>query len=105
MFAVVLTVATIAGCSHDQQTTGNFDSEALNTMVQTESQFGDIALGSDLWEVVVCQIPSDTTDLLFAPVQERLNLSSGDIVAKLVPVIDYFSRWSHGRYQDRKSVV
>jgi hypothetical protein len=99
MFAVVLTVATIAGCSNDQQTSGDIDSEALNTMVQTESQFGDIALGSDPWEVVVCQIPQNTTDPVFAPVPERLNLSSGDIVAKLDPVIDYFSRWSHGRYQ------
>jgi len=99
MFAVVLTCVTIAGCSNEQQTTGNFDSEALNTMVQTESQFGDIALGSDLWEVVVCQIPQDITDPIFAPLQERPNLSSGDIVAKLDPVIDYFWRWSHGRYQ------
>ena len=99
VFAVVLTAVTIAGCSNVQQATGDFDSEALNTMVQIESQFGDMALGSDQWEVVVCQIPQDTTDPIFAPLPERLNRSSGDIVAELDPVIDYFSRWSFGQYQ------
>ena len=96
---MVLTAVTIAGCSNVQQATGDFDSEALNTMVQIESQFGDMALGSDQWEVVVCQIPQDTTDPIFAPLPERLNRSSGDIVAELDPVIDYFSRWSFGQYQ------
>jgi len=97
MFAVALTVATITGCGREQQVTGIFDSEALNTMVQTEAQFGDIALGSDPWEVVVCQIPQDTTDPIFDSNDVRLNLSSGDIVAKLDPVIAYFSRWSPGQ--------
>ena len=99
MFAVALSVATIAGCSREQQVRRIFDSEAVNTMVQTEAQFGDIALGSDPWEVVVCQIPQDTTDPIFDSNAVRLNLSSGDIVAQLDPVIAYFSRWSHGQYQ------
>ena len=105
MFAVALSVATIAGCSREQQVRRIFDSEAVNTMVQTEAQFGDIALGSDPWEVVVCQIPQDTTDPIFDPNAVRLNLSSGDIVAELDPVIAYFSRWSHGQYQPNFTAV
>ena len=105
MFAVVLTVATMTGCGREQQVTGNFDSEAVNAMMQTESQFGDIALGSDPWEVVVCQIPQDTPDPIFDPNAVRLNLSSGDIVAELDPVIAYFSRWSHGQYQPNFTAV
>ena len=105
MFAVALTVATITSCGREQQVTGNFDSEAVNAMMQTESQFGDIALGSDPWEVVVCQIPQDTTDPIFDLNAVRLNLSSGDIVAQLDPVIAYFSRWSHGQYQPNFTAV
>ena len=105
MFAVALTVATITSCGREQQVTGNFDSEAVNAMMQTESQFGDIALGSDPWEVVVCQIPQDTTDPIFDSNAVRLNLSSGDIVAELDPVIAYFSRWSHGQYQPNFTAV
>ena len=105
MFAVALSVATIAGCSREQQVRRIFDSEAVNTMVRTEAQFGDIALGSDPWEVVVCQIPQDTTDPIFDPNAVRLNLSSGDIVAELDPVIAYFSRWSHGQYQPNFTAV
>jgi hypothetical protein len=98
IFAGVLTVATITGCGHEQQVTGNFDPEPMKTMIQTESQFGDIALGADSWEVVVCQIPRDTTDPIFEPSDGRLNLSSADIVNELGPVVDYFTRWSNGRY-------
>ena len=105
VFAVALTAATIAGCSREQQVRRIFDSEAVNTMVRTEAQFGDIALGSDPWEVVVCQIPQDTTDPIFDPNAVRLNLSSGDIVAELDPVIAYFSRWSHGQYQPNFTAV
>lgn len=105
IFAVALTVATITSCGREQQVTGNFDPEAVNAMMQTESQFGDIALGSDPWEVVVCQIPSNTTDPIFDLNDVRLNLSSGDIVAQLDPVIDYFLRWSFGQYQPNFTAV
>lgn len=105
MFAGVLVVATLAGCGHEQQVTGNFDSELLTTMMQTESKFGDIALGSDAWEVVICQIPRDTTDPIFEPGNERLNLSSADIVNELGPVVDYFIRWSNGRYSPKFTAV
>ena len=105
MFAGVLAVATITSCGHEPQVTADFDSEAMKTMIQTESQFGDIALGVDPWEVVVCQIPPDTTDPIFAPGDERLNLSSTDIVNELSPVVDYFLRWSGGRYSPRFNAV
>jgi len=105
MFAVALTAAMITGCSHEQLVTGNFDTEAMNAMIQTESQFGDIALGSDPWEVVICQIPRDTTDSIFEPDDQRLMLSSADIVNELGPVIDYFSRWSSGRYSPKFTAV
>lgn len=105
IFAVAITVATITSCGREPQVTGIFDSEALNTMVRTEAQFADLALGSDPWEVVVCQIPQDTTDPIFDSSDARLTLSSGDIVAELDPVIAYFSRWSHGQYQPNFTAV
>lgn len=101
MFTGVLVIATITSCGHEPQVTGNFESDALKAMIQTEAQFGDIALGADPWEVVMCQIPRDTTDPIFAPGDERLNLSSTDIVEELSPVVDYFLRWSGGRYSPR----
>ena len=101
MFAGVLVIATITSCGHEPQVTGNFESDALEAMIRMESQFGDIALGADPWEVVMCQIPRDTTDPIFAPDNERLNLSSADIVDELSPVVDYFLRWSGGRYSPR----
>lgn len=101
MFAGVLVIAAITSCGHEPQVTGNFESDALEAMIRTESQFGDIALGVDPWEVVMCQIPRDTTDPIFAPDNERLNLSSADIVNELSPVVDYFLRWSGGRYSPR----
>ena len=101
MFAGVLVIAAITSCGHEPQVTGNFESDALEAMIRTESQFGDIALGADPWEVVMCQIPRDTTDPIFAPDNERLNLSSTNIVDELSPVVDYFLRWSGGRYSPR----
>jgi hypothetical protein len=101
MFAGVLVIAAITSCGHEPLVTGNFESDALEAMIRTESQFGDIALGVDPWEVVMCQIPRDTTDPIFAPDNERLNLSSTDIVDELSPVVDYFLRWSGGRYSPR----
>jgi hypothetical protein len=101
MFAGVLVITAITSCGHEPQVTGNFESDALEAMIRMESQFGDIALGADPWEVVMCQIPRDTTDPIFAPDNERLNLSSADIVDELSPVVDYFLRWSGGRYSPR----
>ena len=98
MFAGVLALGMITGCGREQQVTGTFDSEAMQTMIQTESQFGDIAVGTDSWEVVMCQIPRETIDPIFAPSNDRLDLSSADIVNELGPVVEYFVRWSSGRY-------
>ena len=98
MFAGVLALGMITGCGREQQVTGIFDSEAMQTMIQTESQFGDIAVGTDSWEVVMCQIPRETIDPIFAPSNDRLDLSSADIVNELGPVVEYFVRWSSGRY-------
>ena len=55
-------------------------------------------VGHDVWEVVLCEIPVDTTDANFAPLPERLSVSTADMVTAIDPVREYFERWSGGRY-------
>ncbi len=52
----------------------------------------------DVWAVAVCRVPSDVSNPLYAPLADRLDLSSAEIVDRLSPVSDYFVRWSRGRY-------
>ena len=103
--AVGLSTMAIAGCGDEGQVTEPFGAEPVQTMVETAAKFADIAVGIDPWEVVVCQIPQDTTDSLYEPVDVRLDLTSTEIIAALTPVVDYFSRWSHGQYQPNFTAV
>ena len=91
--AVGLSAMAIAGCSDEGQVTASFGAVPVQTMVETAAKFADIAIGIDPWEVVVCQIPQDTADSLYEPIDMRLDLTSTEIVAELAPVVDYFSRW------------
>jgi len=61
--------------------------------------YGEMTLGVDPWEVVVCHIPISTHDEIFEPSSERMSLSSDEIVKRLTPVMSYFKRHSYGRYQ------
>ena len=97
--AVGLATIVTLSCGGEKQVASPDTAIAWQLMADTEAHFGDLAIGVDPWEVVICQIPRDTTDPMYEPVDERLNLNSQDIVSKLAPVVDYFSRWSHGRYQ------
>jgi hypothetical protein len=47
---------------------------------------------------VLCEIPVKTTNINFAPLPDRLSVSTSDIVAAIGPVREYFERWSGGRY-------
>ena len=103
--AVGLSTMAIAGCGDEGQVTESFAADPVQTMFATAAKFADIAVGIDPWEVVVCQIPQGTTDSLYEPIDVRLDLASTDIVAALTPVVDYFSRWSHGQYQPKFTAV
>ncbi|MEY4224994.1 MAG: hypothetical protein RIS33_1928 [Actinomycetota bacterium] len=52
----------------------------------------------DVWEVALCRVPSDVEAGLFAPLAERLEIDSAEIVDRLKPVSEYFARWSQGAY-------
>lgn len=67
--------------------------EVLNLLAldQTVRQF-------DQWEVVLCRIPASTADPTFASTDQRLNVTTADIVEAIHPITEYFSRWSVGRY-------
>jgi hypothetical protein len=55
-------------------------------------------VGQDVWEVVLCEIPENIADTNFAPLPDRLSVSTSDIVTAIGPVGEYFERWSGGRY-------
>lgn len=103
--AVGLSTMAITGCGDEGQVTESFGVDPVRTMVAVAAKFADIAIGIDRWEVVICQIPQDTMDPLFDPVDVRLDLTSSEIVAELTPVVDYFGRWSHGQYQPNFTAV
>ncbi len=103
--AVGLSTTVVAGCGDEGQVTESFGAGPVQTMVETAAKFAEIVVGIDPWEVVVCQIPQDTTDSLYEPIDVRLDLTSTEIVAELAPVVDYFSRWSHGQYQPNFTAV
>ena len=103
--AVGLSAMAIAGCSDEGQVTASFGAVPVQTMVDSAAKFADIAVGIDPWEVVVCQIPQGTTDSLYEPIEVRLDLTSTEIVTELAPVVDYFSRWSHGQYRPNFTAV
>ena len=103
--AVGLSTMAITGCGDEGQVTESFAADPVQTMFATAAKFADIGVGIDPWEVVVCQIPQGTTDSLYEPIDVRLDLTSTDIVAALTPVVDYFSRWSHGQYQPKFTAV
>lgn len=55
-------------------------------------------VGQDVWEVVLCEIPKNIADTNFAPLPDRLSVSTSDLVAAIDPIREYFERWSGGRY-------
>lgn len=105
LVAVGVSSIVILGCGGQSQVTGLSEDSALQLMTENEAPFGDLAQGSDPWEVVICQIPRDTTDPIYEPVDARLDVTSQEIVSKLAPVVEYFSRWSQGRYQPNFTAV
>lgn len=67
--------------------------------VEPDQDRGSLGNGSDVWEVVLCDIPSDATHPDFAPGTTRLDVSPAELTAWLAPVTEYFDRWSQGRYR------
>ncbi|MFM7755876.1 MAG: hypothetical protein ACKO84_03870, partial [Actinomycetota bacterium] len=58
----------------------------------------EITWTSDIWQVMICRVPTDSGDPIYAQSAVRLEASVGDIVQSVRPVSDYFARWSAGRY-------
>jgi len=61
-------------------------------------QRGSPVKGDDSWEVVLCQIPLNSSDENYAPIDQRLTVRASDIVLAINPITEYFDHWSRGRY-------
>jgi len=97
---VLLTLLFVApSCGRSSLSLGVTDVEALIKIGIIADSYGEMTLGVDPWEVVVCHIPIFTSDEIFEPSLERMSLSSREIVKRLSPVVSYFKRHSYGRYQ------
>ena len=86
-------------CGETSLSLGAADVAALLKIHNIADSYGEMSLGVDPWEVVVCHIPIFTNDEIFEPTSERMSLSSSEIVKRLTPVVSYFKRHSYGRYQ------
>jgi hypothetical protein len=73
----------------------------FEAMLEKQRPAAKLAVGVDTWEVVVCRVPTGTTDPLYEPIADRMSMSASDLVGALGPVTDYFSRWSGGAYDVR----
>ena len=58
----------------------------------------EITWTGDVWQVMICRVPTDSGDPIYVRDDVRLEASVGDIVQSIRPVSDYFARWSAGRY-------
>ena len=97
---VLLALLFVApSCGRSSLSLGVTDVEALIKIGIIADSYGEMTLGVDPWEVVVCHIPIFTSDEIFEPSLERMSLSSSEIVKRLSPVVSYFKRHSYGRYQ------
>ena len=97
---VLLALLFIApACGEASLSLGTADVAALLKIHNIADSYGEMTLGVDPWEVVVCHIPIFTSDEIFEPTLERMTLSSAEIVKRLTPVVSYFKRHSYGRYQ------
>lgn len=74
-------------------------SPSIVATIRPTDEWGSLGSGLDVWAVVRCRVPLDTTDDEFAPDTTRLEATSSDLVAWLEPVTDYFDRWSQGSYR------
>lgn len=91
----------LAGCSMSQTSDVTPDRGAPPENVsRLDGLFGfDVPLlGDDRWEVVLCQIPREIDNDTYDPTDERLVVTSEQIVTAIEPISDYFDRWSGGRY-------
>ena len=86
----------IAGCGSPAQPF--VDSSAIVASLRPADDWGSLGRGRDVWAVVRCVVPLDTTDDEFAPDTTRLNATPAELVGWLEPVSDYFDRWSQGDY-------
>lgn len=91
-FLVGLLLVAVAGCSSSSSPWGDG---------QSNREWGisvDRFLGVDRWEVAICRVPDAVEDPLYVTDAERLTLDVSTIVGRLTGVSEYFSRWSHDRY-------
>lgn len=97
---VLLALLLVApSCGRSSLSLGATDVEALLKIGIIADSYGEMTLGVDPWEVVVCHIPVLTSDEIFEPSLQRMSLTSSEIVKRLSPVVSYFKRHSYGHYQ------
>jgi hypothetical protein len=89
-------LASLAGCGSPEKPF--VDALSITKAIGPTPEWGDLGRGNDVWEVVRCDVPPDSTDPDIAPDAVRLESSADDLVSWLAPVADYFDRWSQGAY-------
>lgn len=92
-------VSLLIGSCADGQSTGNSVGTGDSLGVLRSREQLPATMGDDPWEVVVCHVPVDTTDPMYEPIPDRLELSADELIAQMTPVVGYFERWSQGRYR------
>jgi len=75
--------------------------DPVGRLLATSESVFERANGEDVWEVVVCRIPLQSTDPLYAMLDDRMERDAVEIARLLQPVTEYFQRWSGGRYEPR----
>lgn len=98
-FVLLALLFFIPSCGWPSLRLGAGDIEALLKLGIIADSYGEMTLGVDPWEVVVCHIPIFTSDEIFEPSLQRMSLTSAEIVKRLTPVVLYFKSHSYGRYQ------
>jgi M6 family metalloprotease-like protein len=92
----VAATSTIATSCHDDRPV-----PVLPDVVQTIVA-GRAAPATDLFEVWVCAVPTDVTDPLYAPIDDRLTLNADFVVRQIAGGVGaYWSAVSHDAYRPR----
>jgi len=97
--AALTCVPLFIGSCADGQSTGSTVGTGDSLGVLRSREQLPATMGDDPWEVVVCHVPVDTTDPMYEPIPDRLELSADELIAQMTPVVGYFERWSQGRYR------
>lgn len=96
----VIVLAVSSSCSGGSTPSSGKEATRASAMSALQSFRAESEiLGTDVWEVAVCRIPTDHDETLYDMSGVRLTQSSDWLAGELEPVTDYFLRWSNDRYR------